>query len=58
MAENAKKVIVVADSGKFAKTAMCRVLGPGDYDMLITDSAVDKKIAKDLARHKINIVSA
>lgn len=58
MAANAKKVIVVADSSKFGRAAMCRVLGPGDYDMLITDSAVDKKIAKDLARRKINIVSA
>jgi len=58
MAENAKKVIVVADSGKFAKTAMCRVLGPGDYDTLITDSAVDKKIAATLAKRKIKIEPA
>ncbi len=58
MAANAKKVIVVADSSKFGRAAMCRVLGPGDYDMLITDSAIDKKIAASLAKRKINIVSA
>jgi len=58
MAANAKKVIVVADSSKFAKTAMCRVLGPGDYDTLITDSDVDKKIAAALAKRKIKIEPA
>ncbi len=55
MAANAKKVIVVADSNKFGKSAMCRVFTPDDYNLLITDSHISKDIARKLSKKKINI---
>lgn len=55
MAANAKQVIVAVDSGKFGRTAMCKVFEPHDYDLIISDSGIDKKIARRLARRKINM---
>lgn len=55
MAANAKQVIVAADSRKFGRTAMCKVFEPRDYDLIISDSGIDKKIARRLARCKINM---
>jgi len=55
MAANAKQVIVAADSQKFGLTAMCRVFEPCDYDLIISDSDIDKKRARRLARLKINM---
>ncbi len=55
MASNAAKVILVADSSKFGNTAMCRVLKPGDYDLIISDAGIDKKIVRQLAKHKIEV---
>jgi len=55
MAANARKVIVVADSNKFGKDAMCRVLTQKDYDLIISDSGVDKRITRQLNKRKINI---
>ena len=50
MAAKAKKVIVTADSQKFFKSAMCKVFVPGDYDLIISDIGVDKKIAKKMTK--------
>jgi len=55
MATNAKKVIVVADSQKFSNNAMCRVFKPDDYDLIISDSGVDKRIIRKMAKLGINI---
>ncbi len=55
MAANAEKVIVVVDSSKFGHTAMCKVFAPGDYDLIITDSRVNKTFVKQLTRRKIEI---
>jgi DeoR/GlpR family transcriptional regulator of sugar metabolism len=55
MAASTKKVIVVADGTKFGKEAMCRVFIPKKYDLIITDSEVDKKIVAQLTKRKINI---
>ncbi len=55
MAANAKKVIVVADSSKFGRTAMCKVFGCRDYDLVITDKKIDKEISKQLTRKKVKL---
>lgn len=55
MAAKAKKVIVVADSQKFSSSAMCKVFQRGDYDMIVSDSGVDKKIVKQLTKSKVKI---
>jgi DeoR/GlpR family transcriptional regulator of sugar metabolism len=55
MAANARKVIVVADSGKFGKDAMCRVLTHKDYDLIISDRGIDRKTVTKLAKRKINV---
>jgi DeoR/GlpR family transcriptional regulator of sugar metabolism len=49
MAQNADKVIIVADSSKFGNNEMCQVLKKNDYDFILTDKPL-KKIKK--ARHK------
>ena len=55
MARNANKVIVVADSSKFGKSAMCKVFGPKEYDLIITDSQADRKIVKHLNERGISV---
>ena len=47
--------MVAADSQKFGRTAMCKVFEPRDYDLIISDSGIDKKRARRLARLKINM---
>lgn len=58
MASNAKKVIVVADSTKFSKSDMCKVLTPAEYGLVITDSAVGKKIINKFKKLQINLEMA
>lgn len=53
MASNASQVIVVADSSKFGASAMCKVLKPKDYHLLITGTGVSTKIVKQLKNKKI-----
>jgi DeoR/GlpR family transcriptional regulator of sugar metabolism len=55
MAQNAKEVIIVADSSKFGNSAMCRVFGPKEYDLIITDSQADGKIIKQLNERGIGV---
>ncbi len=55
IASAAARVCVVADSSKFDKTAMCKVLRPQDYHKLLTDSDVNKKTLKKLQDRKIPI---
>lgn len=58
MAGNSKKTIVVADSSKFGKTAMCKVFDGKDYNLIITDSELDKKVVKYFAKQNIEIETA
>jgi len=55
MASNAKKVIVVADSTKFSRSAMCKVLKNTEYDSVITDLGVGKKIINKFKKLQINL---
>ena len=55
IALSAQKVIVVADSSKFGKKAMCKVLKAVDYDLIITDSAVKKGTLAELKSKKVNL---
>ena len=55
MAANAARVVVVADSSKFGKNEMCKVLGPEEYDLILTDARINKTLLKQLQRKKIKI---
>jgi DeoR/GlpR family transcriptional regulator of sugar metabolism len=55
MASHAEKVIVVADSCKFGRKAMCKIFGPGGYHMIISDTGMDKELIKQFARNKIPV---
>ncbi|MHC4394297.1 MAG: DeoR/GlpR family DNA-binding transcription regulator [Planctomycetota bacterium] len=55
MASNSKQVIVVADNQKFGHTTMCKVFEGRDYDLIISDSGIDKKTARRLAGNKIDV---
>ena len=55
MAANAALVVVVADSSKFGKSEMCKVLGPEEYDLILTDTRINKTLLKQLQRKKIKI---
>jgi DeoR/GlpR family transcriptional regulator of sugar metabolism len=46
MAKCATKVVVLADSEKFKKNGLCRVFGPKEYHLLITDSSMDARLSK------------
>ena len=55
MASNASEVIVVADSSKFDTSAMCKVLKPKDYGLIITDNKINKKVLKQLKSKKFKL---
>ncbi|MBN1509744.1 MAG: DeoR/GlpR transcriptional regulator [Sedimentisphaerales bacterium] len=55
MAANAARVIVVADSSKFGRRGMCRILGPDDYDSIISDPGLGKDMLKRLARKGVQV---
>jgi DeoR family fructose operon transcriptional repressor len=55
MAANAARVVVVADSSKFGKSDMCKVLGSEEYDLILTDARINKTLLKQLRRKKIKI---
>ncbi len=53
MVTHAARVVVVADSSKFGKNGMCRVMGSEDYDLIITDSGIDRNVLKWLTERGI-----
>jgi len=55
MALNTEKVIVAADSAKFGKTAMCRVLEPGEYTRILTTADLDEGILAGLHEKNIKV---
>ncbi len=55
MATNAAQVIVVADSSKFGRTGMCRVFGPEDYRLIISDAGLGSDVRKRLSKQGVQI---
>jgi DeoR/GlpR family transcriptional regulator of sugar metabolism len=55
MAKAAQYVVVVADSSKFGEKAMCRVFTSKEYNLLITDSQIDKKALRIIKKTGINL---
>lgn len=55
MAANASQVVVLADHSKFGRCEMCKVLGPKQYDLILTDKGIDKNLLKKMQRQKIKI---
>ena len=55
MAQNSKSVVITADSSKFDKTSMCKVFDSKDYDFIITDSKITKKLLNSLHKNKIKV---
>ena len=58
MAKISEKIIPVADSSKFNKQALCKIIGPKQYDTLITDKGIDKRIIKKFEKMSINVIVA
>jgi DeoR/GlpR family transcriptional regulator of sugar metabolism len=55
MAASAAQVIVVADSSKLGRRGMCRVLGPQDYDLVISDTGIGKDTLKQLLKRGVQV---
>jgi DeoR/GlpR family transcriptional regulator of sugar metabolism len=55
MAAHVARVVVVADSSKLDACGMCKVLGPGDYDTLISDSGIGKDMLRQFERKRIHV---
>jgi len=55
MVEISKKVIVVADSGKFSAKTMCKVIGPESYHVLITDVNADAEIVEKIRERGVQV---
>lgn len=55
MVQISRRVIVAADSSKFRRAAMCKVMGPEDYQVLITDAGVDPKTVRKLTNRGIHV---
>ncbi len=58
MARAASKVVVVADSTKFGKTALSRIIGLDEIDVLITDTAPSSRFVSAAADHQVELVIA
>ena len=55
IASNSKKVVIVADSSKYQKQAMYKVLTPANYNCIITDNLIKKKTISKLKKKQINL---
>ena len=58
IAENAEKVIVVADSSKIGVRAMCNVCETSSIDVLITDEKAPKDVLKKIEAKGVKVVVA
>lgn len=56
IAARAKKIIVVTDSSKFEKRAFASIRPISEIDVLITDSGIDKKVAKAFKSLGVEVV--
>jgi DeoR/GlpR family transcriptional regulator of sugar metabolism len=55
MAANAARVIVVADSSKFGRTGMCRIFGPRDYSLIVSDAGISVDVLKRMAKKGVAV---
>ncbi len=55
MVEISSRVIVVTDSSKIRRNALCKVMGSGSYQVLLTDAAASPKFVKNLSRKGIQV---
>jgi DeoR/GlpR family transcriptional regulator of sugar metabolism len=55
MAANAARVIVVADSSKFGRTGMCRIFGPHDYSLIVSDTGIGVEVRRQLGKKGIEV---
>ncbi|CAB4664882.1 unannotated protein [freshwater metagenome] len=58
MVQRSKKVVVVADSSKFTRTAFATICSADQIDTIITDSGTDEEMLKELRRLGIEIIIA
>ena len=56
IAARARKIVVVTDSSKFAKSAFASIRPISEIDVLITDDGIDPKIVKDFRALGVEIV--
>jgi DeoR family glycerol-3-phosphate regulon repressor len=49
--------LIVTDHTKFARSALVRVCGFGEFDMLVTDRAPPPALASVLAEHQVRVVT-
>ena len=56
IAARARKIVVVTDSSKFAKSAFASIRPISEIDVLITDDGIDSKIVKDFRALGVEIV--
>lgn len=56
-AKVADRVIILADSSKFEKTALMKICDSTDPDIIVTDSRLDSKIKSMYLRENINLVT-
>lgn len=53
----ADRVIILADSSKFEKTALMKICDSSEPDIIVTDSHLDPKIRNKYIRENINLVT-
>jgi DeoR family transcriptional regulator of aga operon len=58
IASRAKKVVVVADSSKFAKRSFAAIKPFSEIDVIITDAGIDPQVKKSLEEQGVEIVIA
>jgi DeoR/GlpR family transcriptional regulator of sugar metabolism len=58
MVQRSKRVVVVADSSKFTRTAFATICAADQINVIITDSGTDEKMLKELRQLGIEIIIA
>jgi DeoR family transcriptional regulator of aga operon len=58
IARQAKRVVVVADSTKLHRSAFAQILPVAEVDVLITDSAADPAVIRDLTAAGVEVIQA
>lgn len=55
MIKSSKKIVLVADSSKFGQTSFAKICSVDEFDIIITDCDIDRKILKKLKKVQRNI---
>ena len=58
MASQAEQVVVVADSSKISRRAFARILGPGEIDVLVTDTGLPADALARFAEAGVQVITA